>query len=61
MAEPRKGTNRRKIQGTADKIVDRKTENMDGFMRRKEQSKEDIRKAARGAIQPTRNRESQHS
>jgi AcrR family transcriptional regulator len=47
MAEPRKGTNRRKIQGTADKIVDRKTENMDGFMRRKEQSKEDIRKAAR--------------
>ena len=25
MAEPRKGTNRRKIQRTADKIVDRKT------------------------------------
>jgi AcrR family transcriptional regulator len=45
--EPRKGTNRRKIQPTTDKIANRKLEIMDGFMRRKEQSKEDIRKAAR--------------
>jgi len=42
--EPRKGTNRRKIQPTTDKIANRKLEIMDGFMRRKEQSKEDIRK-----------------
>ena len=46
-AEPRKGTNRRKIQPTTDKIANRKLEIMDGFMRRKERSKEDIRKAAR--------------
>ena len=46
-AEPGKGVNRRKIQPTADNVDNRKLEIMDGFMRRKEQSKGDIRKAAR--------------
>lgn len=41
-----KGQSKGKVRQTADNLITKKLEVIDGFMRRKEQSKKDIRKAA---------------